>query len=132
MADKESRQLPTPTIGAVHELNVSIDLMRKGWHVFRALSPACPADLVAYKAPHLLKIQVTKARRKNRKIQYDPHKGEPFDILALSFLSGKIIYIPELPIEEVREPYWPKKTAGAHLYQLYCEYVPPDFSEYDD
>ena len=39
--------IPTGTRGSISELIVSVRLMTKGWHVFRALSPACPCDLIA-------------------------------------------------------------------------------------
>lgn len=38
--------LTTGTIGAMHELAVAIDLMKRGFHVFRALSPSCSCDLI--------------------------------------------------------------------------------------
>jgi hypothetical protein len=38
---------PTSTLGALAELTAAADLMRRGWHVFRALSPASSCDLVA-------------------------------------------------------------------------------------
>ena len=41
--------LPPPTLGALSELQVAVDLMAKGYHVFRALSPDCPCDLVAFR-----------------------------------------------------------------------------------
>lgn len=42
------RNLSAGTVGALHEMVVAVDLMRRGWHVFRALSPSCPCDLVAF------------------------------------------------------------------------------------
>lgn len=95
--DKEGG-LPTSTIGTIHELAVSVDLYRKGWHVLRALSPSCPFDIAAYKDPHLVRIQVTKAKKtRSGSVSYKSHQGEPFDHLAISFVDGKIEYIPPLP-----------------------------------
>lgn len=45
MTDHEPT-LPSATTGAISELVVSADLLRRGFHVFRALSPSCPCDLV--------------------------------------------------------------------------------------
>src|SRR4051794_26510128 len=53
----------TATVGAMQELLVCADLMRRGWHVFRAMSPACPADIVAYKdGDDPIRIQVRTAK----------------------------------------------------------------------
>ena len=41
--------VPSGTKGAAAELRVAADLMMRGYHVFRALSPACPCDLIAYR-----------------------------------------------------------------------------------
>lgn len=40
----EHRRWPVPsgTVGAIHELIVATDLLKRGYHVFRAMSPACP------------------------------------------------------------------------------------------
>ena len=45
----ERRHLSTSTVGAMHELKVSIDLLNRSYAVFRALSPSCPSDLVILK-----------------------------------------------------------------------------------
>lgn len=50
--------LPTATVGAISELHVSNDLLRKGYSVFRSLSPACGADLVAIKDNVSLFVEV--------------------------------------------------------------------------
>ncbi len=97
MADTE-RCLTTGSIGAIHELLVSVDLTRLGWHIFRAISPCCPCDLVAMKGEKLLRIQVTKAKRNHDgKLVFNPHQGEPHDVLALSTIQGEIVYVPDTP-----------------------------------
>ena len=45
----EIEKLSTATKGAIAELCVATDLMKKGYAVFRALSPNCFCDLVVYK-----------------------------------------------------------------------------------
>ena len=42
-------KVPTGTAGAISELLIATDLLSKGYHVFRSLSPSCFCDLVAYK-----------------------------------------------------------------------------------
>ncbi len=46
------------TTGAISELRVSIDLLTKGYDVFRALSPSCPCDLAVLKNSSVLRIEV--------------------------------------------------------------------------
>lgn len=41
--------LPNGTVGALTEMTVAAHMMRKGYDVFRALSPSCYCDLVATK-----------------------------------------------------------------------------------
>lgn len=53
------------TIGAISELVAASYLMGKGWMVFRALSPSCFCDLVAYKDGEKMFIEVRTARRRN-------------------------------------------------------------------
>src|SRR5262249_47266514 len=98
-SDDVEQGLGSGTKGAIHELQASVDLMRKGWEVFRAVSPSASCDLIAVKGEQLLRIQVTKAHynKATGKTYYPNHKGEPFDILALSFVTGEVSYIPPLP-----------------------------------
>ncbi len=46
------------TTGAISELRVGIDLLTKGYHVFRSESPNCPCDLVAIKNNKIFTIEV--------------------------------------------------------------------------
>lgn len=41
--------IPSSTVGAISELTAATYFMKKGWNIFRAVSPACFCDLVAYK-----------------------------------------------------------------------------------
>lgn len=50
--------LPTGTVGAINELRVSVDLMARGYAVFRALSPSCPCDLAILKDDNLIRVEV--------------------------------------------------------------------------
>lgn len=64
-------RLPTGTVGAVAELAVSVDLLRRGVPVFRALSPSCPCDLAALVGSRLVRIEVrTGHRRASGDIRY--------------------------------------------------------------
>lgn len=52
------RGVATGTLGSIAELAVGVELMRKGYHVFRALSSHGPADLVALKGSEVRIIEV--------------------------------------------------------------------------
>ncbi len=51
------------TMGAISELVVSSHLMKMGYHVFRALSPSCPCDIIAMKGDQIRRIEVRTGRR---------------------------------------------------------------------
>ena len=51
-------KLAAGTTGAMSELCVAVDLMKKGYAVFRALSPACFCDLIAIKDGKSLNVEV--------------------------------------------------------------------------
>jgi hypothetical protein len=57
-------EISTSTVGTIGELMVAIDLLQRGLHVFRALSPACCCDLaVIGKDGKLVQVEVRTARR---------------------------------------------------------------------
>lgn len=93
--------IPKTTYGAAAELRAAADLMLRGFHVYRAMSPSCPCDLVVWKADgpvirvevkSVVKNYVTGAiyRRKNA-------DRNVFDVLC-SVSPDEVIYEP--PVEE--------------------------------
>lgn len=52
------RSIDTATKGSIGELAVSVDLMQKGYTVFRALSPSAFCDLIAIRLDSALYIEV--------------------------------------------------------------------------
>ena len=96
--------LSNGTIGAIAEIQVCADLMKRGYHVFRAISPSCHCDLVAYKTGETLyRIEVKKGQRSRDGSLYlpsfTPEYAERYDILALVDDVGIIRYIPKGIIE---------------------------------
>jgi hypothetical protein len=97
--DDES-EFCTAFIGAIHETQVALDLMRKGWDVFRSMSPTGPVDLVIVCRTVTLRVQVRKAHKTTPggvsypKAGLDDDDGL-FDVLALSFADGSVLYSPE-------------------------------------
>lgn len=94
------------TVGAIHELIVSADLMRRGYHVFRALSQSSPCDLIAFRESGVLlrievKTTVRYASGEIRVLTFLPGEKEKFDVLALVTHDGGLMYVPE--IRDVQE-----------------------------
>lgn len=96
---KRYEALLTPaSVGAVCELEVCADLLKRGWHVFRSVSYAAGADLVAVDDVDTILIEVRAAM---------PHKSRGgalscstiprgrYDILAKVGPDGRIEYVPD-------------------------------------
>lgn len=91
----------TSDTGALSELLVCADLMKRGFEVFRAVSPAATCDMVVLSGKSTLRIQVKTANRLPRGgISYPaPKYANQHDHVAAVLISeNSITYIPELPI----------------------------------
>lgn len=98
-ANQKKHNLPSASIGAIHEYLVGIDLLRRGFHVFRALSPSSPGDLAVLVGDRLLLVEVTTGiRLKTGTLSYPKHSNQQFHSLAVVEHSGTITYIPELTL----------------------------------
>ena len=75
------------TVGAISELMVSSDLMKKGFAVFRALSPNCICDLIAIKNGGFFRVEVTTGYKSQKnKISHAKKKSKSdgrCDIIAI-------------------------------------------------
>lgn len=95
------------TTGAISELRVAVDLLVKGYDVFRALSPSSPCDLAILKDYKLLRIEVRTAHKTasgsvyHRKPLPEDDKDN-IDHYAW-VLPKEIIYDPELPLHPITE-----------------------------
>lgn len=77
-------RLSTGVVGAIGELVVSADLMRRGYAVFRAVSPSCYSDLIAKKDGRVLEIEVrTMHRGRNGKPYFSRKLHADINCLAL-------------------------------------------------
>lgn len=97
-------------IGAAHELMVCADLVRRGFHVFRAVSPDTPCDIIALRSDcQTFRVEVKTAQRQpggqprpvtGKRLRTDQH-----DVLALVCHNGEITYRPELGVlQSSQEP----------------------------
>lgn len=98
--------------GAIVELAVAVDLLRRGFDVFRALSPSCSCDLVALKPGLVLRIEVRTMiyyEKGQRCYATAPKDTSKFDVLAAwDPIKETIQYIPSLLTWEAADA-----TAGA-------------------
>ena len=89
--------LSTGTVGAMSELRASTDLMKRGYEVFRALSPSTSCDLAVLKGGKLITVEVRSGRihEKTNRVTYCETKIRA-DVVAI-VLPDKIIYEGNLP-----------------------------------
>jgi hypothetical protein len=94
-----SIKIPTHTTGSIAEFIVSIDLLRNGFEVFKALSPSCSCDLICQKEKKLFRIEVKTGFYKDNiptiQMRSRHLKNENFDVLAIVTDLHEIRYIPE-------------------------------------
>ena len=84
--------LSTGTVGALSELMVSSDLLKKGYAVFRALSPSCFCDLIAIKNKRIIRIEVRTAYMSmKRKVNFPNIKHGEIDCFGLYVPSHNLI-----------------------------------------
>jgi hypothetical protein len=89
----------TGTVGAIAELVVSVDLMKMGYEVYRALSPASSCDILALKENFSLKFEVRTGRYVNGtgNLYYPKKRTVGKNVAVVTFSDNKIHYIPDLP-----------------------------------
>lgn len=94
-----SLNLQTGDKGALSEMLACADLLKRGFHVFRAISPSAPCDLIAMKDTRLIRVEVTTVRRTTTGVHYNHkrHKSEKYDMLAFVILGEDVIeYEPSI------------------------------------
>jgi len=89
--------ISTGTVGAIGELRVSMDLLIKGFEVFRAVSPSCSCDLAILRNGILLRVEVRTGYEipKTGKMVFNQVKNNKADVLAI-VLRDRIVYQPDL------------------------------------
>jgi hypothetical protein len=70
--------------------------MARGYHVFRALSPSCPVDLTILNGTNVFRMEVTTGNYHPGGITYPAKDSSRFDVLAVVFHDGQILYQPDL------------------------------------
>lgn len=89
-------RLATATVGTIAELKVAVDLMSRGFDVFRAMSPASPCDLMAMKEGRQFDIEVRTAVRNPVTGKIYRHLKGVKAMWIAHVIGDEIIYEPEL------------------------------------
>lgn len=85
------------SLGTISELRVCCDLMIKGHHVLRSISPSAPFDIAIVIGTNLLRIEVTTGYKNSKdKIIYPLKDKRKSDIIAVVTKNGDIFYDPLL------------------------------------
>jgi hypothetical protein len=89
--------LSAGTVGAYSELIASADLLRRGYEVYRAVSPTCSSDLVAIKDGKRLTIEVRTARRsRTGTLHYSTRSFRSDHYALVEVAASKVTYEPPL------------------------------------
>lgn len=80
--------------GAVIEMEVSVDLLKRGFIVYRNVTPVGPVDMVAVSPEgHTMKVQATMGRFNGRNRSYSDHKDAPhWNVIAVRYPDGVRYY----------------------------------------
>lgn len=112
------------TVGAISELLVSVDLMNRGFNIFRSLSPHAPCDLVATRGEGTFRIEVkTGIINEEGRIEQPTFRAKKlhkaFDVLAVVCRNGKIAYHcpeidgwPDKPEEDAAEDFQDQEVSA--------------------
>ena len=82
-------------MGAYSELAVILDLFKRGYEVYRAVSGHCSGDIIAEKNNNLTKIDATTGRVNSNGTYGHPPK--PKDVIAGVYLAdqGRVVYLQD-------------------------------------
>lgn len=91
--------IPTGSVGAIAEMLVSADLLGRGYHVFRSVSPCCPCDLIAMRAgePPLM-IEVKTGYANAGGVRCSPTRNNTYDVLAV-VIHEEVLVVYDPPLE---------------------------------
>jgi hypothetical protein len=99
LKDISGNKMDSLKVGTLGEISVMLDLIKKGYNVYRNVAYSGYCDLAIMHEKIMLRIEVkTGFYSAYGKLCYPGHKDKSrFDILAVWLKSGEVIYIPELP-----------------------------------
>lgn len=95
-------ELQNNTVAEVNEMRVAIDLLSRGYEVYRAAFQGMPCDILVCgpaleKGDLALRVEVTSGNRSTSGAVTHPKRDAAlFDVLAVVLGDGTIVYKPEL------------------------------------
>lgn len=88
--------LATGTVGAIAELVVSVDLMKKGFEVYRALSQASSCDILALKNGKVYTFEIRTGQRSyNGVLTFSNQRIRGEYTAVVVHNTNEIIYMPD-------------------------------------
>ena len=98
--------IPTATIGSMSEMEVAINLMKKGYCVFRALSPAAFCDLIVVKDLEIIRIEArTGYVGKNNQLTFTKEMHGKIDLFGVYFpKADSVKYYKPIPNPKRKAP----------------------------
>ncbi len=94
--ERVSYNTSTGSTGALSEMLVCAEMLRRGYHVFRSISPSCPCDLILMRDGRLIRAEVKSGTvyKKTGRIAYSkPRNGSAHDMLVV-LPDGAIVVDP--------------------------------------
>ena len=91
-------KIPPGTVGALSELIASADLMRKGFEVYRALSPASSCDVLAIKGKKVFTFEVRTGYKSTdgKRITVNRTNQRAENLIIVIRGTNEIVYEPEI------------------------------------
>jgi len=92
---ESSLGLPTGTVGAISELLVFSDLLKKGYEAYRPLTANCSGDILIEKDKTFIKIEVRTGyrHRTSNNLSFSPHNIRAEIIAVVVLQDNEIIYL---------------------------------------
>lgn len=96
---KSTSEVFSGTIGAMSELLVCVELLNRGYEVFRAMSPSSSCDLIAFNGASCIRVEVKTSSERNGKHCKPAIKqsSKAYDCLAFMVRDVGILFDPEMP-----------------------------------
>ena len=94
--------LPTNTVGTMSELRIALDLLARGYEVFRTMSTNSHFDIVAFKNGDIFKIEVKTGYKSHAtgKLEFPRHSHDDWDVMGVCINEGnEIHYLNQKGIE---------------------------------
>lgn len=90
--------ISTGTVGAIGEVIITTDLLKRGFDVFRAISPASNFDLVGFREGKVFTFEVRTGYFRKDKLLYPKYPKDKASYYAIIVHEPqeKIFYFPEL------------------------------------